>query len=183
MFLEACSFTLSKLQFSVYFFVVNLPNCLIIDETISLRIYGWWGECDNKKSKHNLNLFKIKSMMFQPPFFWVGFSWNLILNPKSIEKLIPPNIKSSNEAKIKTIKILMKLLVIRIVPNNFLLVPGVGAQGGNLHEVCKYGLNENVGLLINSSRGIIYASNGEDFAEQATIKAKELQVQMEGILG
>ena len=52
-----------------------------------------------------------------------------------------------------------------IVPNHFLLVPGVGAQGGSLQEVCKYGMTKNVGLLVNSSRGIIYASNGSDFAE------------------
>jgi len=69
-----------------------------------------------------------------------------------------------------------------IVPDSFLLVPGVGAQGGNLQDVCKYGLNKNVGLLINSSRGIIYASNQEDFAQAAAIKAKELQQEMEIIL-
>ena len=57
----------------------------------------------------------------------------------------------------------------RIVPNHFLLVPGVGAQGGSLAEVCKHGIIKNdIGLLINSSRGIIFASNGEDFAEAAT---------------
>lgn len=66
----------------------------------------------------------------------------------------------------------------KIVPDSFLLVPGVGAQGGSLNEVCEYGMNENVGLLVNSSRGIIYASNGEDFAEAAALKAKELQTQM-----
>jgi orotidine-5'-phosphate decarboxylase len=70
----------------------------------------------------------------------------------------------------------------KIIPNNFLLVPGVGAQGGNLDDVCKFGLNEHIGLLINSSRGIIYASNSEDFAFQSAIKAKELQKQMETIL-
>ncbi|MFT6841638.1 MAG: orotidine-5'-phosphate decarboxylase, partial [Psychroserpens sp.] len=69
-----------------------------------------------------------------------------------------------------------------IVPDSFLLVPGVGAQGGNLQDVCKYGMNDNVGLLINSSRGIIYASQSEDFAEAAFQKAKELQEQMETIL-
>ena len=67
----------------------------------------------------------------------------------------------------------------KIVPNHFLLVPGVGAQGGNLQEVCKYGLTEGIGLLINSSRGIIYASNKKDFAQKAQEKAKELQTQME----
>ncbi|WKD86052.1 Orotidine 5'-phosphate decarboxylase [Polaribacter huanghezhanensis] len=70
----------------------------------------------------------------------------------------------------------------KIVPNSFLLVPGVGAQGGNLEDVCKYGMSENIGLLINSSRGIIYASNDENFASSAKNKAKELQQEMEGIL-
>ena len=66
----------------------------------------------------------------------------------------------------------------KIVPNHFLLVPGVGAQGGSLQEVCKYGMTKDCGLLVNSSRGIIYASSGEDFAEVAAIKAKELQEEM-----
>lgn len=66
----------------------------------------------------------------------------------------------------------------KIVPNSFLLVPGVGAQGGSLSEVCKYGITPDVGLLINSSRGIIYASNGSDYAIVAQQKAKELQVLM-----
>ena len=65
-----------------------------------------------------------------------------------------------------------------IIPDSFLLVPGVGAQGGNLQDVCKYGINDQVGLLINSSRGIIYASNGTDFALAAAAKAMELQNQM-----
>ncbi|EHG17225.1 orotidine-5'-phosphate decarboxylase [Prevotella histicola] len=66
----------------------------------------------------------------------------------------------------------------RIVPNHFLLVPGVGAQGGSLQEVCKYGMTKDCGLLVNSSRGIIYASKDEDFAEIAVQKAKELQLEM-----
>lgn len=66
----------------------------------------------------------------------------------------------------------------KITPDSFLLVPGVGAQGGSLEEVCKYGLNDNYGLLINSSRGIIYASDGKDFAKVARQKAKALQEQM-----
>jgi orotidine-5'-phosphate decarboxylase len=70
----------------------------------------------------------------------------------------------------------------KIIPNSFLLVPGVGAQGGNLQDVCKYGMNDSVGLLINSSRGIIYASQKEDFAEAAAQKANELKSQMEAIL-
>jgi orotidine-5'-phosphate decarboxylase len=70
----------------------------------------------------------------------------------------------------------------KIVPNNFLLVPGVGAQGGNLQEVCKFGLNANIGLLINSSRGIIYASNGVDFVEKARAEALKIQLDMKEIL-
>lgn len=66
----------------------------------------------------------------------------------------------------------------KIIPNSFLLVPGVGAQGGNLQDVCKYGINSNVGLLINSSRGIIYASQDEDFAKAAAAKAQALQSEM-----
>jgi orotidine-5'-phosphate decarboxylase len=69
-----------------------------------------------------------------------------------------------------------------IIPNSFLLVPGVGAQGGNLQEVCKYGMNDQVGLLINSSRGIIYASKEANFANAAAEKAKELQKQMSELL-
>jgi len=70
----------------------------------------------------------------------------------------------------------------QIIPNSFLLVPGVGAQGGSLQEVCKYGMSENVGLLINSSRGIIYASNETDFAEKAREEALKMQQEMEVIL-
>lgn len=66
----------------------------------------------------------------------------------------------------------------KVAPNHFLLVPGVGAQGGSLQEVCKYGIIKDCGLLVNSSRGIIYASNGDDFAEAAGQKAKELQAEM-----
>lgn len=70
-----------------------------------------------------------------------------------------------------------------IAPDSFLLVPGVGAQGGSLEGVCEFGLNpENIGLLINSSRGIIYASKGTDFAAAAQQEAKTLQQQMAAIL-
>lgn len=69
-----------------------------------------------------------------------------------------------------------------ITPDSFLLVPGVGAQGGSLQDVCKYGMNDKVGLLINSSRGIIYASQGEDFAEAARAEAQKLQQQMAELL-
>lgn len=70
----------------------------------------------------------------------------------------------------------------KIVPDSFLLVPGVGAQGGSLADVCKYGINENVGLLINSSRGIIYASNDVDFAQKAREEALKMHKEMASIL-
>jgi len=67
----------------------------------------------------------------------------------------------------------------KIIPNSFLLVPGVGAQGGSLQDVCAYGLTKDIGLLINSSRGIIYASKDLNFAKNAALKAEELQIQMQ----
>ena len=70
----------------------------------------------------------------------------------------------------------------KMVPNHFLLIPGVGAQGGDLTAVSNQSLNPECGILVNSSRGIIYASNGEDFAEAAAAKAKEMQQTMEAIL-
>ncbi|MBW4359923.1 orotidine-5'-phosphate decarboxylase [Flavobacterium taihuense] len=70
----------------------------------------------------------------------------------------------------------------KIVPDSFLLVPGVGAQGGSLQEVCKYGMNDTIGLLINSSRAIIYASNGTDFADVARTEAMKMQQEMQEIV-
>jgi len=69
-----------------------------------------------------------------------------------------------------------------IIPNHFILVPGIGAQGGNMQEVAKYGLNSDCGLLVNSSRGIIYAGDGTDFAEKAKEKAQKLQQEMAVLL-
>lgn len=70
----------------------------------------------------------------------------------------------------------------KYAPSHFLLVPGVGAQGGSLEEVCKYGMNTDCGLLVNSSRAIIYASTGEDFAEVAGKEAQKVQLAMENAL-
>ena len=70
----------------------------------------------------------------------------------------------------------------KVSPNRFLLVPGVGAQGGSLEEVAKYGMIDDCGLLVNSSRGIIYASNGEDFAETAARESEKLALQMRELL-
>ena len=70
----------------------------------------------------------------------------------------------------------------KIVPDHFLLVPGVGAQGGSLDEVAKYGMNDQCGLIVNSSRAILYASAGEDFAERAGEAAIEVQIEMKNLL-
>jgi orotidine-5'-phosphate decarboxylase len=70
----------------------------------------------------------------------------------------------------------------RIVPDHFLLVPGVGAQGGSLQDVARYGMNSRCGLLVNSSRGIIFADNTPDFDKVAAGKAKEVQLEMEKYL-
>jgi len=70
----------------------------------------------------------------------------------------------------------------KIVPNHFLLVPGIGTQGGYLEEVCKYGMNKQCGLLVNSSRGIIYADHGEDYATAAGNEARKLQQKMKEML-
>ena len=71
----------------------------------------------------------------------------------------------------------------KYAPDNFLLVPGVGAQGGSLEDVCKYGMNKDCGLIVNSSRAILYASNGEDFADAARAEALKVQQHMEVELG
>jgi orotidine-5'-phosphate decarboxylase len=70
----------------------------------------------------------------------------------------------------------------KIVPDHFLLVPGVGAQGGSLQEVAKYGLTRECGLLVNSSRNIIFASGGADFATKASEEARKMQLEMESLL-
>lgn len=95
------------------------------------------------------------------------------------EKVLETSRKWGNEENMMYVvgatKADMLTAIRNIVPDSFLLVPGVGAQGGSLEEVCKYGLSKDCGLLVNSSRGIIYASNGEDYAERAAEEAHKLQ--------
>ena len=101
---------------------------------------------------------------------------------KLYEEVLKTSQKWANDEKIMYVvgatKAKFLADVRKIIPNHFLLVPGIGAQGGNLQEVAKYGMNKDYGLLINSSRGIIFASTGEDFAEKAKEKAEELQKEM-----
>lgn len=83
-------------------------------------------------------------------------------------------VGATNGAKIAEVR--------KYAPDHFFLVPGVGAQGGSLEEVAKYGMNSNCGLLVNSSRGIIYASDGADFGDAARAEASKLQQEMARLL-
>ena len=105
---------------------------------------------------------------------------------KLYEKVIKTSRKWRNSEKImyvvgaKNTKEIGKIRT--IVPNSFLLVPGIGAQGGNLEEICKYGLDKDLKLIVNSSRSIIYASNNSDFAQMAQKEAMKIQKEMEKYL-
>ena len=105
---------------------------------------------------------------------------------KLFEKVIESSQKWSSPDNMMYVvgatKAEMLLEIRNLVPDNFLLVPGVGAQGGSLQDVAKYGMNKQCGLLVNSSRGIIYAGGGENFAEKAREEALKLQEEMEGLL-
>lgn len=105
---------------------------------------------------------------------------------KLFEKIIETSKKWSTPDNMMYVvgatKAEMLLDIRKMIPDNFLLVPGVGAQGGSLHDVAKYGMNKKCGLLVNSSRGIIYASSGENFAEVAREEALKLQKEMEILL-
>ena len=105
---------------------------------------------------------------------------------KLFEKVIKTSRKWRNSEKIMYVvgaKNTEEIRKIRtIAPNSFLLVPGIGAQGGNLKEICKYGLDKNLKLIVNSSRSIIYASNNSDFAQKAQNEAMKIQMEMEKYL-
>ncbi|MES2285182.1 MAG: orotidine-5'-phosphate decarboxylase [Bacteroidota bacterium] len=105
---------------------------------------------------------------------------------KLFEKIIETSKKWSTPDNMMYVvgatKAEMLLDIRKMIPDSFLLVPGVGAQGGSLHDVAKYGMNKQCGLLVNSSRGVIYASAAEDFAEKAREEALKLQKEMEILL-
>ncbi|MDR0371179.1 MAG: orotidine-5'-phosphate decarboxylase [Prevotellaceae bacterium] len=107
-------------------------------------------------------------------------------NERLFEKVLKTSQEWGNDDNIMYVagatKAEMLSHIRKIVPHHFLLVPGVGAQGGSLEEAAKYGLNETCGLLINSSRRILYASDGVDFAEKARAQALKLQTEMAHIL-
>ena len=112
----------------------------------------------------------------------------LIMNDsaKLFEKVIRISRKWKNSDKIMYVvgaKNTKEIGNIRkIVPDSYLLVPGIGAQGGNLEEICKYGLDKDLKLIINSSRSIIFASDTADFAQMAKNEAKKIQMEMEKYL-
>ena len=102
------------------------------------------------------------------------------------EKVLKTSLKWGNEDNMMYVvgatKAEMLSDIRKIIPNHFLLVPGIGAQGGSLAEVVKYGMNSQCGLLVNSSRAILYASNGEDYAKAARAEAQKVQQQMSEFL-
>lgn len=107
-------------------------------------------------------------------------------NKKLFQLIIEKSIKFKNPQRLMYVVGATKpeffKIIREIIPDSFLLVPGVGTQGGSLSKVCEFGLNNQVGVLINSSREIIYASSGKDFAENAAFKAKTFQKKMNNIL-
>ena len=102
------------------------------------------------------------------------------------EKVLKTSLKWGNEDNMMYVvgatKAEMLADIRKIIPNHFLLVPGIGAQGGSLADVVKHGMNKQCGLLVNSSRAILYASNGEDYAKAAAAEAKKVQQQMSEFL-
>lgn len=119
-----------------------------------------------------------------------AFDFQLIENKENgkrlFEEVLTKSSQWADESKLMYVvgatKAEMLSDIRKIVPNHFLLVPGVGAQGGSLQEVAKYGLTKECGLLVNASRSILFASNGEDFAEKAALEAKSMQLEMAEIL-
>lgn len=115
-----------------------------------------------------------------------NFQEKMIYDTALFEHVLKESLKWNNANNLMYVVGATKATALKkvrdIVPNNFLLIPGVGAQGGSLKEVCKYGLNKQVGLLINSSRDIIYAGNDLDFAQKSMEKAQLLQTEMAEIL-
>ena len=105
---------------------------------------------------------------------------------KLYEKVIRVSKKWKNNDKIMYVvgaKNTEEIKKIRqLVPNSYLLIPGLGAQGGNLKEICKYGLDKDFKIIVNSSRSIIYASSNDDFAEKAALEAKKIQYEMKSYI-
>ncbi len=114
------------------------------------------------------------------------FNWltedNAYLYEKVISETIKWGTKENTMFVVGATKAEHLKRIRKLIPDHFLLVPGVGSQGGSLDEVVRNGMNKNCGLIVNSSRGIIFAGNGQNFAENARLKALELQQQMSGLL-
>ncbi|MBP6635002.1 MAG: orotidine 5'-phosphate decarboxylase, partial [Paludibacter sp.] len=119
-----------------------------------------------------------------------AFDFQFIRDAETGERLFEKTLKTSQQwgndenmmYVVGATKADMLTDIRQIVPDHFLLVPGVGAQGGSLEEVAKYGMNSTCGLLVNSSRQIIYASSENDFAKAARREAEKVQTEMEFLL-
>tara|TARA_B100000575_G_scaffold195367_1_gene157948 strand:- start:9 stop:812 length:804 start_codon:yes stop_codon:yes gene_type:complete len=129
--------------------------------SIVLALTSNKGALDFQKANYNENSFYYEEVLNQVS------KWGDVNNTMFV-------IGATNASDLKNIR--------NIVPDHFLLVPGVGAQGGDLNEVVKNGINNDIGLIINSSRGIIYASSEKDFAEKAKKSAQEIQQKMANFL-
>ncbi len=114
-------------------------------------------------------------------FNWISED-NAYLYEKVISETIKWGTKENTMFVVGATKAEHLRRIRKLIPDHFLLVPGIGAQGGNLDEVVINGMNKNCGLIVNSSRGIIFAGNKQDFAEKARLKALELQLQMSSLL-
>ena len=129
--------------------------------SIVLALTSNKGALDFQKVSHNENSFYYEKVLNQVS------KWGDVNNTMFV-------VGATNASDLKNIR--------NIVPDHFLLVPGVGAQGGDLNEVVKNGINNDIGLIINSSRGIIYAGSEKDFAEKAKKSAQEIQQKMANFL-
>ena len=129
--------------------------------SIVLALTSNIGALDFQKVSYNENSFYYEKVLNQVS------KWGDVNNTMFV-------VGATNASDLKNIR--------NIVPDHFLLVPGVGAQGGDLNEVVKNGINNDIGLIINSSRGIIYASSEKDFAEKAKKSAQEIQQKMANFL-
>ena len=134
----------------------------------------------------NADVYELQCLQhFRRALLLRGKSSSLVFD-RLFEKVLKTSLKWGNEDNMMYVvgatKAEMLADIRKIIPNHFLLVPGIGAQGGSLADVVKHGMNKQCGLLVNSSRAILYASNGEDYAQAAAAEAKKVQQQMSEFL-
>ncbi len=195
---------LISLEKTINYLRTNYPNHLIIIDAKR----GDIGNTSSMYAKTFFELMDVDALTIAPymgedsvvPFLKYTNKWVILLaltsnvgsrdfqflkgsdNERLFEKVLKTSLKWGNEDNMMYVvgatQGEMFSDIRKIVPNHFLLVPGVGAQGGSLNEVCYYGMNKDCGLLVNSSRGIIYSDPTKNFDKVAAQKAKELQEEM-----